>query len=697
MIRSIPWRSVGEGHRALQRTIRVYLLSLLLLMFLPIAAQAFGGGARSGADANWTTHGGDTDETHFSRLKAINASTIGRLGLAWSLDLPGEVSLAGIPLAVNGVLYFTGDHAAVYAVEAATGKLLWKYDPQLWKTNPDALRLHYSYTHGPAYAEGRVFACTLDGHLFAVDAKDGNPLWSTQTLPSDPSDPRMYTSGAPRVFNGKVIIGNSGADGGARGYVSAYDASSGRLVWRFYATPASPEENKGDPAQEQAAATWGSGEFWKTGTGGGPWDSIVFDRALNQIYLATGNPIGTPPDVRSRGGGDNLYTSSIVALNADTGKYVWHYQIVPRDAWDYDATEQMTLADLSIDGKHRAVLMQAPKDGFFYVIDRKTGKLVSAEKYSKVTWANHIDLQTGRPVETPHIREAGADVWPSSNGAHSWQAMSFSPRSGLAYIPTMQIGVHFGGQGGMGTGLAPSTDPRDGKGALVAWDPVRQREAWYVQHPLFFNGGALSTAGGLVFQGTADGYLSAYDDTSGQQLWQFYAGMGIISSPISYEVGGKQYVSLLVGYGASAGAAQTMRVGWKYRMPRRLMTFALDGHATLASVATPDLNVRPVDDPGLVIDPAQADAGAKLARRCVSCHGGNLQSAGTAPDLRESAIALNPDALWAVVHEGALIQNGMPRFDNFSREQVNQIYAYIRTLARRALESEPPAVKTDGK
>ncbi len=679
----------------LKRLACVGLYGLFALPSYATSASAPDGATNPGTAANWLTHGGDTDETHYSRLKGIDTSNIGRLGLQWSLDLPGEVSLAGVPLAVDGVLYFTGDHAAVHAVDAATGKLLWKYDPELWRTNPAGLRLHYAYTHGTAYADGRVFACTLDGRLFALDAKAGTLLWSTQTLPSDPPDPRMYTSGAPRVFKGKVILGNSGGDGGARGYVTAYDTATGQFAWRFYVTPGSPDDNKDDPAQQRAAATWGNGEFWKTGTGGGPWDSIVFDQALNRIYVATGNPIGTPPDVRSPGGGENLYTSSIVALNADTGKYLWHYQIDPRDAWDYDATEQMTLADLRIHRKRYSVLMQAPKNGFFYVIDRMTGKVISAEKYSKVTWAAHVDLKTGRPVETPHIREPGANVWPSPNGAHSWQAMSYSLKSGLVYIPAMQIGVHFGGPGGMGTGLAPSTDPRDGKGALVAWDPVHQREAWYVQHAFFFNGGTLSTAGGLVFQGTADGNLTAYNDTNGQVLWQFYAGMGIISAPISYEVAGKQYISLLVGYGASAGAAQTMRVGWKYRMPRRLMTFALDGHAMLPSVATRDLNIRPLDDPNLEINPTDAEAGGKLARRCWGCHGGNLQAAGTAPDLRESPIALDSRSFWAVVHDGALIQNGMPKFDNFTHDQVNQIQAYIRTLARQALANKPPEAKSD--
>ncbi len=639
-----------------------------------------------GAGENWVTHGGDTDETDYSRLKAIDTGNIDRLGLTWSVDIPNEAALAGTPLAIDGVLYFTGDHAAIYAVDAVSGKLRWKFDPKVWEYNAPALTWHYGVNHGVAYADGRLFVLAMDGRLFAVSARGGQELWHVDTLA--PGDKR-YMNGAPRVFNGKVIIGNGGADVGARGYVTAYDAANGQQRWRFYVTPGSPEENRGDPAMERAATTWG-GEYWKTGTGGGPWDSIVFDTALNQIYLGTGNPAGTPPDVRSPGGGDNLYTCSIVALNADSGKYVWHYQLNPRDAWDYDATEQITLAELVIDGRRRKVLMQAPKNGFFYIIDRRSGQLLSAQKFGKATWADRIDLQSGRPVEAAHIREPDADLWPSANGAHSWQAMSYSPLTGLVYIPAMQMGVHFDHPGGMGSRIVRADD-RDGRGALIAWDPLHARQAWYVQYQQFFNGGTLATAGNLVFQGTADGYLSAYDATSGKRLWHFYAGLGIISAPISYAVGGRQYVSVLTGYGASAGAASLTRVGWRFTTPRRLLTFALNGKASLPSMAMPDLAVHALDDPSIAIDPVQVEAGARLYGRCRNCHGGDLASAGSAPDLRESAVAMSTDSLWTVVHDGALIQMGMPRFDDLTRDQVAQLFAFIRNGARKAsAEKNPP-------
>ena len=359
-----------------------------------------------GAGADWPSHGGGADESGYSRLDEIKRSNIGRLGLVWALELPGEVTLEATPLAVNGVLYFTGSYAAVYAVDGLTGKLLWKYEPETWMHNPAKMRLSFAVNRGAAYADGRIFAAALDGRLFGLDAKTGELLWSVET--TAPQSMQTVT-GAPRTFNGKVIIGNGGADFGARGYVTAYEAATGRQVWRFYTAPGSPQENRGDPAMQRAAASW-SGEYWKTGTGGAVWDSITFDPEMNRIYLGTGNAGPYDPVVRSPGSGDNLYTASIVALDADTGKYVWHYQINPRDAWDFDSTQRMTLADLTIDGKRRKVLMQAPKNGFFYVLDRETGKLISAAKIGKVTWADHIDSATGRPVEAKDIRYESGEV-----------------------------------------------------------------------------------------------------------------------------------------------------------------------------------------------------------------------------------------------------------------------------------------------
>lgn len=655
-----------------------------------------------GAGADWSGHGGAADEAAFSRLDQINTRNVGTLGLAWSLDLPNEAALEATPVAANGVLYFTGSHAIVYAVDAVSGKLLWTYDPQTWKVAPDKLNFTvFPVNRGVAYADGRVFGAALDGRLFALDAKTGAVLWTVATTPA-----RGYQTitGAPRTFNGKVIIGHGGADIGTRGYVTAYDQATGRQIWRFYTVPGSPEENKGDPVMERAAATW-KGEYWKSGTGAAVWDGITFDPELNRIYLGTANGGPQDPDKRSPGGGDTLYASSIIALDADTGKYVWHYQINPRDGWDYDCTQQMTVATLDIKGKQRKVLMQAPKNGFFYVLDRATGKLISAEKYGKATWAERIDLKTGRPVEMPNIRYESGDVtiWPSSVGAHNWQSMSFNPKTGLVYIPSMQLGMFLSrGEprrgavevGGVAMDWVSSDDPADGKGTLVAWDPVRQQARWRVPLGTFWNGGTLSTAGNLVFQGTADGFLAGYDAASGERLWRFYAGLGIIAAPMSYSVGGKQYISILVGYGSSAAAvSQVADAGWKYGVqPRRLLTFELGGTAALPPTPPPTKIVNALDDPSLQLNDADVAKGARIYARCMGCHGRNVVGVGgSAPDLRESAIALNRDAFWTVLHEGSLIERGMPGFSTLSREQVMQIYAYIRSETRRTLHEQNPA------
>jgi quinohemoprotein ethanol dehydrogenase len=673
---------------------------LLLGMFGALAVGSLRLSKVAGMGANWAAYGADADETRFSPLTAINSSNIDRLGLGWSLDLPGEVSLAATPLALDGVLYFTGSYGKVYAVNGDSGKLIWTHDPEVWKHNPAKMRLGFAVNRGVAHARGRIFAAAFDGRLYALDAHSGQLLWSVETVGRDSYE---FISGAPRAFNDLVIIGSAGADFGVRGYVTAYDQATGAQRWRFYVAPGTPEQNRGDPAMERAAATW-RGEYWKTGTGGGVWDSITFDTRLNRIYLGTGNAGPSDPAVRSPGGGDNLYTASIVALDADTGRYAWHYQVNPRDAWDYDSTQQMTLATLLIDGQPRDVLMQAPKNGFYYVIDRHTGRLISAEKIGKVTWAERIDLATGRPVEAPGIRyESGETfLWPNPTGAHNWQAMSYSPASGLVYIPYMQNGVHFyRGPAKLGdvfvAGLSIGSnivDPEDGKGALLAWDPVRQQPRWKVQHDTIWNGGTLATAGNLVFQGTGDGRFSAYDAISGKRIWRFDAGLGIIAPPISYQAHGRQYIALLVGYGSAAAiGSDVMRAGWRWGAPRRLLSFALDGKAALPAMPPRDNTVHALDDPGLKLNEADVAAGKSLYMNCVVCHGRDAVSAGApAPDLRESAIALDPKSFWSVVHEGSLLPAGMPRFDMLSQTEVNQIHAYIRSRARIAMggTSSPP-------
>jgi quinohemoprotein ethanol dehydrogenase len=672
------------------------ICALCILSAMGIYDIAPAGRAAESSYVNWVGHGGNSDEADYSALEQINKANVDRLGLAWYLDLPGEQMLEATPLEVNGVLYFTGTQAKVYAVDTATGKLLWTYDPEIWKHGPQKMHYALPCNRGVAYEDGRVFVGTVDGRLIALDAKTGASLWSAETTP--PGSFQTIT-GAPRAFNRKVVIGNGGGDFGARGYVTAYDAATGRQAWRFYTVPGSPEENRGDAAMEKAAATW-SGSYWKTGTGGGPWDSITFDKDLNRIYIGTGNAAPYDPEQRSPGDGDNLYTASIVALDADTGKYVWHYQLNPRDSWDFDSTAQMSLAQLVIDGRRRKVLIQAPKNGFLYVIDRVTGKLISAGKIGKTTWADHIDIASGRPVEAADIRyqHGPATIWPSPLGAHNWQSMSFRPKTGLVYIPYLQLGMRYAKGQGKGkdvsmVGISMSIvekDSQDGKGALLAYDPVRQQVRWKVQHPYFWNGGTLATGGNLVFQGAADGYLTAYEAGAGKVLWRFNAGLGIISAPISYAVGGTQYLTVLVGYGGSNSAGDLMNAGWKYgAQPRRLLTFRLNGNATLPPAAPPDFTLHPAKDSSATIDPADAGPGQLLfAVNCGGCHGLNVVSGGApAPDLRESPVAMDPTSFWSVVHDGALLQKGMPRFDQLDAAQLRQIQAYIRLKTREAVDA----------
>lgn len=659
--------------------------------------------ASVGADADWVAVGGNSDESGFSRLAEINSGNVGELGLAWSLDLPGEVTLEATPLAVGGVLYFTGSYASVYAVDGKTGKQLWRFDPETWKHNPGKMPFSFGANRGLAYENGKVFVASLDCRLIALDAVTGKQVWVSETTPRDSFN---VCTGAPRVMNGKVILGNGGADFGARGFVTAYDTGSGKQLWRFYTVPGTPEQNKGDLAMEAAAQTW-SVDFTKnTGGGGTVWNGMTFDAETNRIYIGVGNAGPYDPEARSPGGGDNLYTVSIVALDAATGKYLWHYQQNPRDSWDYKSTANMILATVEIDGSPRKVLMHAPTNGFFYVIDRQTGKLVNEPgKTTVITWASGIDMKTGRPIEEPNIRyENGlTEIWPGTIGGHNWQAMSFNPNTRLVYIPVHQIGARFARStrqsddafNVMGLLTEPIVKKEgDGRGYLVAWDPVRQKEAWRIPNEHLWNGGTLSTAGRLVFQGTAEGAFNAYDAADGKRLWRFDAGHGIVAAPMSYSTGGKQYVSILVGYGGATSAfGQFMNVGWKYgAQPRRLLTFTLGGTARLEPGTPRDMKVHALDDTALVLDEADVAAGRVLSVQCAACHGVGFNSPGSpGPDLRESGIALPLESFGELLKTGALLQRGMPKFAHLSDSQIRQLHSYIRARAREALGKRKPS------
>ena len=659
--------------------------------------QAIQDGLSPPETVDWPVKGHDDTDAHFSLLAQINTDNIDRLGLAWSLDLDDERgALEATPIAVDGVIYFPGSGSVVYAIDAVTGKKLWRHDPKVAENiDPSLLRFVFRANRGVAYADNKIMVGTNDGRLQALDAKSGELLWSVRTFPAEST---RFISGVPRVFKDKVLIGHGGADWGNRGYVTAYNLQTGEQEWRFFTTPGSPEENAGNPAMEMAAETW-TGEYWKTGTGGTVWHGMTYDEELDQLYIGTGNSTPYNPAVRSPGGGDNLFLVSIVALDPDTGDYIWHYQMNPREAWDYKATADIVLADLTLDGESRKVLMQAPTNGFFYVIDRRSGKMISAEKLGKVTWAERIDLETGRPVEYPNIRyETGSSLlWPSIMGAHNWHPMSYNPDTGLVYIPYTQLATRYsvGAPGGAGGLKNPGglkleyvkADDEDGTGKLLAWDPIKQQAAWSVPRKSLWNGGVVSTAGGLVFQGTESGFIEAFNADDGERLWSFDVGQGVIAAPITYMVGGRQYLSILIGYGGAVmSTASVNDTYWDYRLPRRLLTFALNGDATLEAVDVTAPSI--VDNEELVIDEAIVELGRGLYGRkmCVLCHGRDARTVGgQAPDLRRSGIAMSPEALGAFLRQGSSTKYGMPAYPEITDDEVNALYMLIRASARESL------------
>ena len=654
-----------------------------------------------GDGSNWLGYGRNYTEQRFSPLTDINAETVKRLGVEWVLDLPGDRSLVATPLVVDGVIYFTGTFSKTRAVEAKTGKVLWEYDPKAVEHAGDRLRIMWDQNKGPAFWNGKVIISTIDGRLVALNAKTGEKIWETMTV-----DPRRayYITGAPKVFRGKVLIGNGGTEQeAARGYVTAYDAETGEQAWRFWIVPGNPADGFENKAMEMAAKTW-TGEWWKYGGGGNAWNGFTYDPEFNTVYIGTGNGSPWNQKIRSPGGGDNLFLCSIVALDADSGEYKWHYQTVPGETWDYNSNMDIVLADLKYGDQTIKALMHAPKNGFFYVINRANGELLSAEKIAKVTWASHVDLKTGRPVEIPTARYGDGEelVWPSPFGAHSWHAMSYNPNTGLVYIPVIEMpalwkdgGVDFQAWKppsfyvNVGVEFGTEDTPADyGEAFLMAWDPIKNETVWKHKLPPQWNPGTMTTAGNLVFEGRADGVFVAYDATSGEELWSLPLGVGISAPPVTYAVDGKQYISLLVGWGGAGLISGTLAAqhGWKYGLhPRRLYTFALDGTGKVPPSPPPTM-AQPVDPKDFVIDEQLASYGQSVyAQSCFLCHGGGAVSGGNAPDLRESPIALSPEAFKSVVVDGAKMGNGMPRFTHFTDKELDGLRHYFRLMARRAL------------
>jgi quinohemoprotein ethanol dehydrogenase len=642
---------------------------------------------------SWPSFGRTGDEQHYSLLADINTGNVSKLGLAWHFQLPPDNTMTG-PVEADGKLFITTGHSDIRAFDAVTGKQLWEYLYQ----PPASAMLTMRFGWGPkglAYWNRRVFIATQDGQVMALDANDGHVLWHVQDF--NPKEMR-YINGPPRVFDGKVIIGQGGADvSPIRGYVTAYDAMTGKQVWRFYTVPGNPANGFEQPVMAMAAKTW-KGDWWVHGGGGTAWNAFSYDSKLNIIYIGVGNGYPYNQALRSPGGGDNLFLASIVAVNADTGKYIWHYQTCPGEQWDCVAVEDMTLATIKIHGKERRVLMQAPKNGFFYVLDAATGEFISGTQFAdKVTWAYGIDPKTGRPIENPGIRYHGKpgmfEMWPGPRGAHSWPPQSYSPLTGLVYIPDIEGGGFIGDSGidlakvpaigGLGVNADPDPHlPEAWRSFLKAWDPVAGKARWSVELPGNWPGGTMATAGNLVFEGRMDGNFAAYDARTGTEVWSFPTGTAVAAPPISYSVDGKQYVTVLTGSGASGGGIFSQgnaTLPTDYRLPRYVLTFVLNGTDKLPPVTVPPLKAP--DDPTYVANPQLAAEGVILfgTQSCALCHGINAIGGGSAPDLRGSFFPTSAAAFKSVVKNGALLKAGMPIFPELTDNELEAIRQYLRS------------------
>ncbi|HIM21690.1 MAG TPA: PQQ-dependent dehydrogenase, methanol/ethanol family [Gammaproteobacteria bacterium] len=666
-----------------------------------------------GEPENWIAHGRTYEEQRFSPLTKINKESVSDLGLAWYKDMGTNRALEATPIVVDGIMFFTSTWSRVYAVEAKTGETLWSFDPEVpgeWarKACCDIVN------RGVAVYQGKVFFASLDGRLFSLNAETGEKIWEVDTI-TDRT--RAYTiTGAPRVAKGKVYIGNGGAEYGVRGYVTAYDTETGEQVWRFFTVPGDPSLGFEDPAMEMAAKTWKGTNWWEFGGGGTVWNSIVYDPDFNNIYLGVGNGSPWTREIRSPGGGDNLFLASIVAVDADTGKYKWHYQTTPEDNWDYTAVQDMALADMEVDGEKKKVLLQAPKNGFFYVIDRSNGKVLRAHPFAAVTWATHVDLETGRPVENPEVdySENGSFVLPGPLGAHNWQAMSVDLDAGLVYIPAQEnaffyaidenykkTGIYKRNPGRWNMGIEMSSlaqnvlsnlesMPEPG-GFLKAFDPLTGETKWSVPIPHYWNGGVLGTAGGLVFQGDALGIFSAYDKETGERLWEFNTYTSMLAPPISFEIDGEQYVSILTGsgggdlFGGEPLPPIEIQASLTYNNFGRLLVFKLGGQKEL-----PIPDVRDKTIPEQVLADASNDqirnGESNYNQYCAVCHGFVVKSAGGLPDLRKMTTGTH-DLFNKIVLEGILGSNGMAGFaDVLSEDDVDNIHHYVRARAHEDRE-----------
>ncbi|MEO6042010.1 MAG: PQQ-dependent dehydrogenase, methanol/ethanol family [Croceibacterium sp.] len=662
-------------------------------LFVPMAALALVGAA-SPPSADWPSDGRDYSAQRYSPLTQINAGNVARLGLAWFDDLGTYRGVEATPIYSGGVLYNILPFNVVTAYDAQTGAKLWTYDPQVPREMA-RFACCEPVSRGLAMWHDRIVIATLDGRLIALDKATGKPVWTTQTFAHDM--PYSIT-GAPRVFGDKVVVGQSGGDFGVRGFVAAYDAATGAKLWKFFLTPGDPAKGPDGEASDAVMpwvrATWFGTKYWRLGGGANPWDSIAYDPQLDLVYVGTGNSSPHSQYYRSDDKGDNLFVCSVVALHGKDGTYAWHYQMNPGEEWDWTCTQSLVSADLTIDGRPRKVIMQAPKNGFFYVLDRRTGAFIGAQAHVMQNWNRGFDAK-GRPAVNPAVRY-GFDpvlVMPGPGGAHNWFPMAYSPRTGFAYFPSYQSAFvyavqpdwqpqpmrsnsgwgAFTGEAGKKRAALQAEGNKVEKAWLTAWDPVHQRAAWQVPLPRHGNGGVFVTASDLVFEGTTKQTFAAFDARSGKLLWEYPTQSAPVAGGITYFLGGVQYIAVNAGWGG--GAAQ-IEQGAGTELPRaaaRLLVFKLGGTRQLPPLAA----TAPIQPPPpLRASEAQVKAGAQLfAQTCAVCHG---QSAiGGVKDLRHMT-AETHGKFTQIVLGGLYKDKGMASFaDLLKADQVESIHAYL--------------------
>jgi quinohemoprotein ethanol dehydrogenase len=674
---------------------------------------------------NWLASGRDQDGTYFSPLTRINTRNVNKLGFAWQYDLGTSRGQEATPIVVDGVMYTSGTWGYVYAVDAATGKQIWRYDPgarHLAARHPCCDLVN----RGVAVWKGRVYVASVDGRLHALDAATGQKIWEADTI-ADHKLPYSST-GAPQIAGNVVVIGNSGADmsyGGVRGYVSAYDLATGAFKWRVYTVPPEPGSRYETPEIAAADRTWDSPRDSKFKGGGTAWDGFAYDPALNLVYFGTGN--AAPYDPRQVGPSnlDELYTASILAVHADSGQLAWSYQTTPHDRWDFDSVQKLVMADLTIDGKSHQTIMQASKNGFFYVLDRNSGELLSATSYTYVNWASGVDLKTGRPTVTAQgdWYSEPKNVYPSWAGGHTWNPMSYSLKTHLMYIPVLDVPsvwVDMAGNGGtvkyidgfftvngifpddtysaddLRKMFGPMPDLKSlasmRKGKLVrellrAWDPVAGKTVW--EHETSsgirgYDGGVMSTAGNLVFQGRGSGELWVYAADSGKVLKTIPTGSHIMAAPMTYIVKGEQFVALQAGYGGAAitvGSIPPSSAALKYQNVNRIIAFRLGGPAVPTPAPRAEAAFEKPPAPGA--NARQIQAGETMfVQECSRCH---VFGPSVTPDLRKIAPALSATAFKDIVLRGAVAPTGMERFDDVLTENdADNIRAYLLDQADKA-------------